>query len=157
MDTNFIDMTEMFATRKDLSFNRIDDNEISVQLRNDESEYNLFVSLKQDSEMLCFSCDMNLSAPQKKYNKIANAVIKANEMVWVGHFDITSNGHHIVYSLTIPFISAFSVDEEIIESTVRLITDECNRFYHYFSMVINSKDLPDFAIGSLFLEAVGEA
>ena len=150
-------MAEIFATKKDLSFNRIDDNEISVQLQNDESEYNLFVSLKQDSEMLCFSCDMNLFVPQKKHNKVANAVIKANEMLWVGHFDIMSNGGHIVYSLTIPFISSFSVEEDIIESTVRLITDECKRFHHYFEMIIKNKDLPDFAIGALFLESAGRA
>ncbi len=157
MDTNLIDMAEMFATKKDLRFNRIDDNEISLQLRNDESEYNLFVSLKQEHEMLCFSCDMNLHVPQKRYSKVADAIIKANEMIWVGHFDITSYGRNIIYSLTIPFISSFSVEEDSIESIVRLITSECDRFYYYFAMVIANQPLPDFAINALCIEAAGEA
>ena len=150
-------MAEVFATKKDLRFNRIDDNEITLQLRNDESEYNLFVALKQEHEMLCFSCDMNLSVPQKRYSKVADAIIKANEAIWVGHFDITSYRRNIVYSLTIPFISSFSVEEDTIESIVHLITAECDRFYYYFAMVIANQKLPDFAISALCLESAGEA
>jgi hypothetical protein len=141
----------------DLNFSRIDDNEISVQLANENPEYILSVIFKEDYEIIYFSCDMNLCSTKEKRLAVADAIAKANERIWAGHFDLISIGNRIVYSLTIPFASSFVVDEGVMESIIQLISDECNRFYHYFSMIIESKDPPDFSTNALYLETAGEA
>ncbi|MDR2645698.1 MAG: YbjN domain-containing protein [Holosporaceae bacterium] len=157
MDTNPIDITETLATKMDLNFSRIDDNEISVQLKSKNPEYILSVIFKSDYEIIYFSCDMNLHVKKEKYVVITDAIVKANERIWVGHFDLISFDNRIVYSLTIPFVSSFLADEGVMESIMQLITDECDRFYHYFSLILESKDSSDFPISSLFLESAGEA
>ncbi|MDR0580696.1 MAG: YbjN domain-containing protein [Holosporaceae bacterium] len=157
MDINPIDITETLAAKMDLNFNRIDDNEISVQLKRKNPEYILSVIFKSDYEIIYFSCDMNLYIKKEKYAVITDAIVKANERIWVGHFDLISVDNRIVYSLTIPFVSSFLADEGVIESIMRLITDECDRFYHYFSLILESKDSLDFSISNLFLESAGEA
>jgi hypothetical protein len=100
---------------------------------------------------------MNLVVPQNKRLAITDAMAKANERIWVGHFDLLSTNGRIVYSLSIPFVSSFLIDEEIVESIVQLVTDECNRFYHYFALTIESKKDPQLTFNALFLETVGEA
>jgi hypothetical protein len=140
-----------------LNFNRIDDNEISVQLTNENPEYILSVILKTEYDIVYFSCDMNLFVTKEKHFAITDAIAKANERIWVGHFDLISLGNRIVYSLTIPFMSSFLADEEVIESIIQLITDECNRFYYYFHMIIENCDMQNFSINTLFLESAGEA
>jgi hypothetical protein len=157
LDTNPIDITETLATKKDLNFSRIDDNEISIQLKNKNPEYILSVIFKSDYEIIYFSCDMNLYAKKEKYESITDAIVKANERIWIGHFDLISVDNRIVYSLTIPFVSSFLADEKIIESIMQLIRDECDRFYHYFSLIIESTDPLAFSISNLFLESAGEA
>jgi hypothetical protein len=157
LNINPIDVTENLVTKMNLNFNRIDDNEISIQLKNEIPEYILSVILKSDYEIIYFSCDMNLYVTKEKYSAIVDAIVKANERIWVGHFDLISTSNRIVYSLTIPFISSFLVDEEVMESTIQLIMDECNRFYNYFSIIIENAELPDLSINTLFLESAGEA
>ena len=100
---------------------------------------------------------MNLHVGREKYSMITDAIVKANERIWIGHFDLISIDNRIVYSLTIPFVSSLLADENVIESIMQLIMDECDRFYHYFSMIIESNDSLDFPISSLFLESAGEA
>jgi hypothetical protein len=154
---NPIDITETLAAKMDLNFSRIDDNEISIQLKSKSPEYILSVIFKSDYEIIYFSCDMNLHVRKEKYSAITDAIVKANERIWVGHFDLISIDNRIVYSLTIPFVSSFLADEGVMESIMQLITDECDRFYYYFSMIIESKESVDFHISSLFLEPAGEA
>ncbi|MDR1334161.1 MAG: YbjN domain-containing protein [Holosporaceae bacterium] len=157
MEVNPIDITETLATKMDLNFNRIDDNEISVLLKEDNPEYVLSVVFKVDCEIVYFACDMNLSVPDNKRPAVVDALAKANERIWVGHFDLLSLGSRIVYSLTIPFASSFIMDEAMMESIIQLVMDECNRFYHYFALIIESKKAPDLTFNALFLETAGEA
>jgi hypothetical protein len=157
LEVNPIDITETFATKMDLNFSRIDDNEISILLRSDHPEYVLSVIFRTDCEIIYFACDVNLSVPKNKRLAITDAMAKANERIWVGHFDLISTGSRIVYSLTIPFASSFLIDEEVVESIIQLVMDECNRFYHYFAIIIESKKLPELSLNALFLETAGEA
>ncbi|MDR0968535.1 MAG: YbjN domain-containing protein [Holosporaceae bacterium] len=157
MEANPIDVTETLAAKMNLNFSRVDDNEISILLKNEEPEYILSVVFKSEYEILHFSCDMNLSAAKHKRAALAEAVVKANERIWVGRFDLLSIGNRIVYGLTIPFASSFMADEEVMESIIRLIVEECDQFYHYFSLIIKSKKSPSFSMNALFLESAGEA
>ncbi|MDR2107125.1 MAG: YbjN domain-containing protein [Holosporaceae bacterium] len=158
MDINPIDITETLAAKMNLNFSRVDDNEISVQLKNEAPRYILSVILRSDCDIIYFSCDMNLYVAKERYASVTEAIVKANEKIWVGHFDlISSAANRIVYSLTIPFVSSFSADEEVMESLIQLVTDECNRFYPYFAMIIECKEPFDFPINTLFLESAGEA
>lgn len=156
-NTNFIDLTESYAKKMDLNYSRIDDNEISVQLNSSKTEYYLSAIFKPDYDMIYFSCDMNLHVTNDRYSEIADAILQANERIWVGHFDFLSHDSRIVYSFTIPMVSSFLADEDITENTINLIANECDRFYDYFAMIINSTEIPDFSIGSIFLESAGEA
>ncbi|MDR0556093.1 MAG: YbjN domain-containing protein [Holosporaceae bacterium] len=157
LNVNPIDITEILATKKNLYFNRVDDNEISILLKSEKPEYVLSVIFRSDYEIIHFSCDVNLRVPKKKRLVVTDAIVKANERIWVGHFDLISADNCIVYSFTIPFVSSFSVDEDTIESIIQLVKDECNRFYCYFSMIIENRGLSEASLNSLFLEISGEA
>jgi hypothetical protein len=158
LSLNLIDVTETLASKTALYFRRVDDNELFIQLKSGKLEYNLSVILKQDYEMLYFSNDLNLkNIPKEKHLAVVDAIAKANERIWVGHFDLISTDNRIVFSLTIPCISSFFADENVIESIIQLVIDECDRFYHYFSMIIENRESIDSSINSLFLESAGEA
>ena len=159
MGSNFIDVTESLATKLELSYSRIDDDEISIDLVGEKSTYELTVMLRQDYEIIYFSCDLDLRAGKEKHASIANAIVRANERIWVGHFDLLSASNCVAYTFTVPFMYSFLADELVVESIIDLITVECDRFYHYFLMILENEWPPDtdFSLDALFLEAVGEA
>lgn len=136
---NSIDITESVATKLDLAYQRVDDNEISIVLMGEKTDYELTVILQADYEIIYFSCDLDIVALADKYALITEAIVKVNERIWVGHFDLITNNNRIVYSLTIPFISSFLVDESIIELIMKLISDECDKFFSLFSYDIGNK------------------
>ncbi len=159
LNTNAIDSVEVVATKLGMRFYRPGDNEISLLLASEKSEYHLLIELRQDVyEALYFSCDMNIDVPKENYQAAAIAVVKANEHSWLGHFDLISTDCQIMYSLTIPFASAFNFDELNTESILNIILDECDRFRQYFTIAMDDKGgMSDLSINTLFFEALGEA
>ena len=159
LNINAIDSVEVVATKLGMRFYRPGDNEISLLLASEKSEYQLLIELRQDVyEALYFSCDINIDVPKENYQAAAIAVVKANEHSWLGHFDLISTDCQIMYSLTIHFASAFNFDELNTESILNIILDECDRFRQYFTIAMDDKGgMSDLSINTLFFEALGEA
>ncbi len=151
---NVIDIAEETFERLDYKFSRIDENELAVSL---SSNYSLSVFLKPEYDILHFSNDLDLVCPDDRLAVIEDSIVKANERIWLGHFDLISTDNRLVYSLSFPFVHSFLFDEESFESLIDLIFEESNRFYHYFKMLISNEQIPNFSISTLFQESVGEA
>ena len=151
---SIIDIAEKTFEKLDYRFSRIDENELAVSL---SPHYSLSVFLKPEYDILHFSNDLEVVCPDTRLAVIEDSIIKANERIWLGHFDLISIGNRIVFSLSFPFAHSFLFDNESFESLINLILEESDRFYHYFKMVLSDKQIPNFSIGTLFQEAIGEA
>lgn len=112
---NVIDIAEKVLKDMDLHYSRIDNNELLVSL---SPNYNLSVLLKPEYELLHFSNDLDLTCPKSKIALIEDSIVKANERIWLGHFDLISSENRLVYSLSLPFISSFLLDEDVFESII---------------------------------------
>jgi hypothetical protein len=156
-NVGFMDAVEILVTRLGLSFSRMDENEMSIILTGDSSEYCMSVIFMPDYDMVRFICDMNLVVPPEKYRSVMDAIVKANERVLMGYFGFITHSRRIVYTITIPFISSFVFDEAVIEALIEVAICESDKIYHYFCMAIENMELPDFPVGALFLESAGEA
>jgi hypothetical protein len=157
ININFMDIVEVLVTRLGLSFSRVDENEMSVILVGDSSEYSMSVVFMPDYDMVRFVCDMNLVVPPEKYRSVVDAIAKANERVLMGYFGFVSGSRRIMYTIAVPFVSSFVVDESVVEAIIEVAICESDKLYHYFYMAIENVELPDFPIGALFLESAGEA
>ena len=151
---NVIDIAEETFEKLDYNFSRIDDNELAVSL---SPNYSLSILLKPEHDILHFSNDLDLICPDDRLAVIEDSIVKANERIWLGHFDLISVDNRLVYSLSFPFAHSFLFDQDSFESLIDIICEESDRFYHYFKMLLSDKQIPNFSINSLFQEAVGEA
>ncbi|MBO4405326.1 MAG: YbjN domain-containing protein [Alphaproteobacteria bacterium] len=151
---NIIDIAEETFEKLDYNFSRVDENELAVSL---PPNYSLSVFLKPEYDILHFSNDLDLICPDERLAVIEDSIIKANERIWLGHFDLISTDNRLVYSLSFPFAHSFLFDEDNFESLIDLICEESDRFYHYFKMLLSDKQIPNFSISTLFQESVGEA
>ena len=151
---NIIDTAETVLKNMDLHYSRIGDNELLVALT---PNYNLSILLKPEYEILHFSNDLDLTCPKTKLAMIEDSIVKANERIWLGHFDLISSGNRLVYSLSLPFVYSFLMDEDTFESLINTVCTESDRFYHYFKMILSNKKIPNFSVSTLFQESIGEA
>ncbi|MDR3180138.1 MAG: YbjN domain-containing protein [Holosporaceae bacterium] len=154
---DLIDVTEKVATKMDLSYNRLEEDEITITLNGKKSVYELTVMLGRECDIVYFSCNLNLTVPKKRRSAVINAIIQVNMQMWIGHFDFVQEYDSIFYSLSIPFISSFLTDEVIVESAMRIITGECDRFFHYFLALIENSLPTNVSVDALFIESAGEA
>lgn len=151
---NLLDTIEITLKKQDYLFTRFNENEISVSV---DSNYTLSILHRPDYNLLHFSNDLNIICPEDRLAVAEDSIIKANERIWLGHFDLLSTDNRIVFSFTLPFASTIMLDEDYVEYILLTILDESDRFYHYFKMILSDNQIPNFSISTLFKEAVGEA
>ena len=156
MSSDFIDVAESVASKMNMDCCRTD-NEFTVKLKN--GKFVLSVLMRADYDVMHFSCDLKLHVPKTKHATILKAIAQVNERIWVGHFDFISVDSSIVYSLTIPFMSSFVLDASLVSSIYQTITTECDKFYNYFSILINSKknSTDVCSLNALFIDTYAEA
>lgn len=154
MSDNIIDIAEAILRRMNVSYCRSEENQITIDLSED---YTLSLVLRPDEEILHLSNDLGLKCPKSRLAVVADAIMKANERIWVGHFDLLSSSNSLYYSLSLPLINSFMFDDDTFESLLALVCKETDRFYHYFKMLVSNKKIPDFSVSYLLQDALGEA
>lgn len=150
-------MAESLADKLDCTSDRVDDNEVLMVLQGHKSKYCLVVLSHLEYDLLHFSCDMNIRFPKSAYNVVAQAVVKVNQRIWLGHFDVFPENRKIVFTLAIPFISALVEDDLVVEAAINLVATECDRFYDYFSMIAKGHCSCDDLFDAMFMDPLGEA
>ncbi len=151
---NLLDIIENTLKKQDYKYSRLEEGEMDVSIPPD---YNLTILLRNDYNILHFSNDLNIICPEDRLAVVEDSIVKVNERIWLGHFDLLSQDNRIVFSFSLPFADTIVLDEDYIEEILLMICDECDRFYHYFKMVLSDKQIPNFSIGTLFKIAIGEA
>jgi len=80
-----------------------------------------------------------------------------NEQLWLGHFDIWSQGDMLVYrhGVMLGDDGLLSLDQA--QALVEIAIDECDRFYPAFQFVLWSDKSPRDALAAALVDAAGEA
>lgn len=156
MNMDLIEVAEDVATKMDILCSRTD-NAITLQLKN--GKFILSVAVDQEHDIMALICDLKLQVPKNRQGAILKAIAQVNERIWVGHFDFVTTRSCIVYSLTIPFLSSFVLERQLVASMYQNIADECDRFYNYFFTLIHEKSQKkdSVALQALFINTCAEA
>ena len=97
---NFIDdpleNVELAASIQNWTFDRTD-NEVSIIANGKHNNYQLSVSLQNDSNGLNVICGFDLRFNKKNKFQILKLVSSINAQLWLGHFDVWDKEGLIVY------------------------------------------------------------
>ncbi|MEP5727015.1 MAG: YbjN domain-containing protein, partial [Erythrobacter sp.] len=80
-----------------------------------------------------------------------------NEQVWLGHFDIWSNGDVLLYRHGALLSDDGMLSLSQAQALVEIAVDECDRFYPAFQFVLWGDKAPRAALDSALVDAAGEA
>lgn len=152
-----VDMLALLFEARGWPCEFISDDEISGEIQGSWANYQLRAVWRVEDHVLQLLCLPDVRVPAEKRNAMFELLALVNEQLWLGHFDIWSNGGVLLYrhGLMLGDDGLLSVGQA--QSAVEAAIEECDRFYPAFQFVLWGDKEPADALASAMVDAAGEA
>ena len=107
--------------------------------------------------MLQLLCLPDIRVPDDKRPAMWELLALVNEQLWVGHFDMWSNGSVLLYRHGLLLGDEGLLSLAQAQVAVEAAVEECDRFYPAFQFVLWGDKTPAEALSSSMVDAAGEA
>lgn len=135
----------------------IKDDEISGEVQGSWTNYQLQCVWRAEDKVLQVLCLPDIRVPQEKRHQATELLALINEQMWLGHFDIWSNGGVLLYRngamLGDDGLLSVSQAQALMEDAIA----ECDRFYPAFQFIMWGDKSARDALDSALVDAAGEA
>ena len=132
-------------------------DEISAEIQGSWTSYQVRAIWRADDNVLQLLCLPDIRVSDDKRRAAHELLALVNEQLWLGHFDVWSQGGMLVYRhgllLGDEGLLGLGQAQGLIETAV----DECDRFYPAFQFVLWGDKAPRDALESALVDAAGEA
>lgn len=135
----------------------LSEEEILGEIQGSWAKYQLRGIWRQEDRVLQLLALPDIRVAQGKMVDAYELLALVNEQMWLGHFDIWSQGNVLVYrhGVMLGDDGLLSLDQA--QALVEIAIDECDRFYPAFQFVLWSDKKPREALASALVDAAGEA
>ncbi len=135
----------------------VSEDEISGEIQGSWAKYQLRCIWRADDNVLQVLCLPDIRIADDKRAAAYELVAMVNEQMWLGHFDIWSNGSVLLYrhGAMLGDDGLLSLDQA--QALVETAVEECDRFYPAFQFVLWGDKDPRDALDSALVDAAGEA
>ena len=155
--SNPIDLIEKVACAHGWSFDRGGEDEMSIEINGQWSDYRLFFSWLDDLCAIHFACAFEMNVPDHRRAQINELLVRINERMAVGHFDLWADRGLPVFRQSTLLRGASGIAVEQIEDLIDIALAESERFYPAFQYVVWGGKTPTEAVDAALIETVGEA
>lgn len=132
-------------------------SEICGEIQGSWTKYQLRGIWRADDGVLQILCLPDIRISKEKLASAQELVSLANEQMWLGHFDIWSNGGVLLYRNGTLLGDDGLLSLSQAQSLVEIAVDECDRFYPAFQFVLWGDRSPADALEAAMVDALGEA
>lgn len=154
---NPLDTVEEIISANEWPCDRTSDDELVAEVPGKWGDYRIHFAWTADMSMLHFSCALDLKVPRQSRTAINELLALANERLWLGHFDLSSEDGLPMFRHAVPLRGARGVSVEQLEDLVDVAINECERFYPAFQYVVWGGKSPIEAVTVACIDPVGEA
>jgi hypothetical protein len=156
-EPNPVDVVERLATTHDWSFSRASDDEVTILVNGQWSDYQISFTWMPDVEALHLACAFELKVPERRRSEVIELTALINEQLWVGHFDAWLNDGIIMFRHAIVLTAGITATDGQCEAVLGIALDACERHYQAFQFVVWAGKSPRQALDSIMFETSGEA
>lgn len=154
---NPIDLVEEIVIANDWAHDRASEDELIVEITGRWCDYRLYFLWQEELTALHFSCGFDLKVPKRRRGPLYELLALANERLWLGHFDLSSEDNQPTFRHAVPLRGARGAAVEQLEDLVDVALNECERFYPAFQYVVWGGKNPAEAVTAACLDPIGEA
>jgi hypothetical protein len=154
---NPLDVVEEIVSANGWLFDRATSQELYAEMTGDWCGYRLCFTWTAEMHVLHVACTFDLKLPAARRIEVNNLLALANERLWLGHFEVDSDGGVPAFRHSILLRGTSGPRVEQLEDLVDIAVTTSERFYPAFQYVIWGGHGAEDAIAAAILETVGEA
>jgi hypothetical protein len=155
--SNPLDLLEEWVSANDWSFDRHSDCELLAEVNGHWCGYQFCVIWQSELSAVFFTCHIDLRIPEKQYPAVCELLVRVNEDLWLGHFDLMAQGQGLIFRHTVPLRGTQGISIEQLEDVVDTATQECEKLYPALQLVVWGGKPVGEALAAAGMETVGEA
>jgi hypothetical protein len=154
---NPVDVVERLAAIHEWSFARASDDEVTLLVTGQWTDYQVCFTWMPDIEALHLACAFDLKVPERRRAELIELAALINEQLWVGHFDVWVNDGIIMFRHALVLTGGIAAADTQCEAVLGIALDACERHYQAFQFVLWAGKRPREALESIIFETSGEA
>ena len=135
----------------------VSDDEITGEIPGSWTTYQLRAIWREEDRVLQMLCLPDVRVPEAKRSAAYELLAMVNEQLWLGHFDIWSQGGVLLYRHGLMLGDDGVLSLDMAQTAVDSAIAECDRFYPAFQFVLWGDKNPREALDAAMVDAAGEA
>ncbi|MXP10117.1 type III secretion system chaperone family protein [Pseudoblastomonas halimionae] len=152
-----VDMLAALFEAHGWPFEYTGEDEISGEIKGSWTTYQLRGVWRRDDHVLQLLCLPEVRVPKEKRDSVVELLALVNEQLWLGHFDIWSNGGMVLYRHGLMLGDDGLLSLAQAKTAVEAAVEECDRFYPAFQFALWGDKAPAEALANALVDAAGEA
>ena len=97
LESHPLDVVEQMASLNEWSFERADDDELSISVSGGWSDYHIAFTWLREMEALHLGCAFDIKVSERRRPELLNLIALINEQLWVGHFGLWDKDGVVIY------------------------------------------------------------
>jgi hypothetical protein len=152
-----VDMLASLFEARGWSYEFVSEDEITGEVQGSWANYQLQAIWRSEDHVLQILCLPDIRMTDDKRAAMFEALALINEQLWLGHFDVWSNGGVLLYRHGLMLGDEGLLSPSQAQFVVESAIEECDRFYPVFQFILWGDKTPAEAIAAAMVDAVGEA
>ena len=136
---------------------RAEDADVHFSFKTSWGESVGYFSYRHELPALLFTLGFEIQAPVSRRTETLKLASLINENLWLGHFDVWSNGSVLLYRHGLMLGDEGLLSPSQAQMAVEAAIIECDRFYPVFQFILWGDKTPAEALAAAMVDAAGEA
>jgi hypothetical protein len=153
---NPVDLIEQIAGSNDWACERASDDELTLTVAGQWTDYHVSLNWRGDLETLHIACAFDAKIPDNRLPEVYRLVAQINEQLWLGHFDVWTQEGLIMFRQGLMLNGALATTGQC-EALLKAAFEACERYYQAFQFVVWAGRDSREALASTMFETEGQA
>jgi len=155
---NPLDSVEEILCANDWSFDRMTEDELTVQITGKMGDYKLFFHWQEEYSAMQFRCECDVAVRGDALEAAAKTMTKINSSLWLGHFDFYGSTNAPCFRHTTLFRGMTQTSgADHIEDLVDIALAECERYYPVFDIYSRGVPADTLELSLALMQIAGES
>lgn len=152
-----VDMLASLFEARGWPYEFVSEDEISGEVQGSWANYQVRAIWRPEDHVLQLLCLPDIRLTDDKRPAMFEALALINEQLWLGHFDVWSNGGVLLYRHGLMLGDEGLLGPGQAQLAVEAAIEECDRFYPVFQFILWGDKTPAEALAAAMVDAAGEA
>ena len=152
-----VDMLASLFEARGWPYEFTSEDEITGEVQGAWAKYQVRGIWRAEDHVLQLLCLPDIRLTDDKRLPMFEVLALINEQLWLGHFDVWSNGSVLLYRHGLMLGDDGLLSLVQAQTAVEVAVEECDRFYPAFQFILWGDKTPEEALASALVDAAGEA